>query len=181
MKRRAGLPIAIHGLPSGFSIRVFVPGDEVPWAGIETAVGEFMTEGEALTYFQSTYLPCSDELARRCVFVRGADGGAVGTITSWWNTTEERRDPSIHWLAVRPEYERLGLGKALVSECLTRLVWLEGQRDIFLHTQTWSYRAIAIYLKAGFEFVRQGSFGGYPNDYDKAMPVLRTVLPSLVR
>ncbi len=96
MKRRAGLPIAIHGLPSGFSIRVFVPGDEVPWAGIETAVGEFMTEGEALTYFQSTYLPCSDELARRCVFVRGADGGAVGTITSWWNTTKERRDPSVH-------------------------------------------------------------------------------------
>ena len=84
-------------------------------------------------------------------------------------------------MAVRPEYERLGLGQTLVSECLKRLVWLEGQRDIFLHTQTWSYRAIAIYLKAGFEFVRQGSFGGYPNDYDKAMPVLKTVLPSLVR
>ena len=181
MKRRAGLPIAMHGLPSGFSIAGFVPGDEVQWASVETAVGELMMDGAALTYFQATYLPYRDELTRRCVFVRGPDGGVVGTITSWWNTTEERRDPSIHWLAVRPEYERLGLGKALVSECLQRLVWLEGQRDIFLHTQTWSYRAIAIYLKAGFEFVRQGSFGGYPNDYDKAMPVLKIVLPFLVR
>lgn len=167
MKRRAGLPIAMHGLPAEFSVAGFVPGDEVQWASIETAVGEFATE--------------SDELARRCVFVRGVDGDAVGTITSWWNTTEERRDPSVHWLAVRPDSQGLGLAKSLVSECLKRLVWLEGGRDIFLHTQTWSHRAIAIYLKAGFEFVRQGSFGGYPNDYAKAMPVLRTVLPSLVR
>ena len=106
--------------------------------------------------------------------------GVEGTITSWWNPTEERRDPSVHWLAVRPDSQRLGLAAALVSECLQRLVWLEGQRDIFLHTQTWSHRAIAIYLKAGFEFARQGSFGGYPNDYLQAMPVLKTVLPSLV-
>ncbi len=181
MKRRARLPVVTHELPSEFSLAGFGPRDEVQWAGIETAVGEFMTESEALTYFQATYLPHSDELTRRCVFVRQADGAAVGTITSWWNTTEERRDPSVHWLAVRPDYQGLGLGKALVSECLKRLVWLEGDRNIFLHTQTWSHRAIAIYIKAGFEFVGQGSFGGYPNDYEQAMPVLRSVLPSLVR
>ncbi len=181
MRRRAGLPIAIHRLPTGFSMAEFGPGDEIPWARIETSVGEFMTDGAALTYFQATYLPYRDELTRRCVFVRGPDGGAVGTIMSWWNTTDQRRDPSLHWLAVRPDSQGLGLAKALVSECLQRLVCLEGDRDIFLHTQTWSHRAIAIYLKAGFEFVRQGSFGGYPNDYLQAMPVLKTVLPSLVR
>jgi len=172
MKRRAGLPIAMHRLPSGFFIAGFVPGDEISWACIETAVGEFATEDEALTYFQTAYLPYSDELTRRCVFIRGADGGAVGTITSWWNWTEERRHPSVHWLAVRPDYQGLGLGKALVSECLKRLMWLEGDRDIWLHTQTWSHRAIAIYLRAGFEFMRQDTFGGYPNDYEQAMPVL---------
>jgi len=180
MKRPGGLPIAAHGLPTGFSIYVFGPGEEVSWASIETAVGEFSTIDDALICFQTTYWPYRDELTRRCVFVRDADGGAVGTITSWWDATEGRRDPSVHWLAVRPDAQGLGLGKALVAECLERLVWLEGDRAIFLHTQTWSHRAIAIYLKAGFEFVRQGSFGGYPNDYLKAMPVLRTVLPSLV-
>ncbi|AEJ38662.1 hypothetical protein TPY_0461 [Sulfobacillus acidophilus TPY] len=43
-----------------------------------------------------------------------------------------------------------------------------------------SHQAIAIYLKAGFEFVRQGSFGGYPNNYEQAMLILKTVLPSLI-
>ncbi|AEJ38663.1 acetyltransferase, GNAT family [Sulfobacillus acidophilus TPY] len=138
MKRKAGLPIAQHALPAEFSLSAFVPGDEMEWAHIETAVGEFMTADEALAYFQETYLPHRNELIRRCMFVRRDDGRAVGTITSWWNTTEERRDPSVHWLAVLPDYQGLGLGKALVSECLQRLVWLEGDRDIFLHTQTWS-------------------------------------------
>lgn len=181
MKRRAGLPIPLHGLPSGFSIAGFVPGDQIQWARIETSVGEFMTEAEALMHFTTTYLPYSDELARRCIFVRGVTGDAVGTITSWWNRTEHRQDPSVHWLAVRPDAQGLGLAKALISECLKRLVWLEGDRDIFLHTQTWSHRAIAIYLKSGFEFVKEGSFGGYPNDYEQAVPVLRTLLPSIMR
>ena len=181
MKRRAGLPIATHVLPPEFLLTWFVPGNEVQWAGIETSVGEFATEGEALTYFHATYLPYADELRRRLVFVRSATGEAIGTITSWWNETGDRRDPSVHWLAVQPEYQGLGLGKALVSECLKRLIRLEGDRDMFLHTQTWSHQAIAIYIKAGFEFVQQESFGDYPNDYEPAMQVLRTVLPSLVR
>jgi len=164
MKRSAGVPIVTHALPSEFSLTEFVPGDEVSWARIETAVGEFMAPGEALAYFQATYLPYCDELKRRCVLVCGADGGAVGTVTSWWNATEDERDPSVHWLAVHPEAQGLGLGKALVSECLKRLVALEGDRDIFLHTQTWSHRAIAIYLKSGFQFIERGSFGGYAND-----------------
>nr|WP_243239320.1 GNAT family N-acetyltransferase [Sulfobacillus harzensis] len=180
MKRRAGLPIETWALPPNFSLKWFVPGDEVRWATIETSVGEFSTQEEALKYLRQTYLPDGDELSRRCLLVSAANGDAVGTITSWWNMTEKRRDPAIHWLAVRPEFQGLGLGKALVSECLKRLTRLEGDRDIFLHTQTWSHRAIAIYIKAGFGIVKRGSFGNYPNDYDEAMPVLRTVLPSLM-
>ena len=49
MKRRAGLPVVTHELPSEFSLAGFGPRDEVQWAGIETAVGEFITESEALT------------------------------------------------------------------------------------------------------------------------------------
>lgn len=107
----------------------------------------------------------------------------VGVIlsTRWWNTNDQRRDPLLHWLAVRPDTQGLGLAKALVSECLLRLMRLEGDRDIFLHTQTWSHRAIAIYLKAGFEFLRQGSFGGYPNDYLDAMPDIKNRIAFLLK
>lgn len=180
MKRRAGVPIVVHKLPPGFAFRWFAPGDEISWAGIETSVGEFQTEAQALEYFQQRYLPNIEELTRRLVFVRASNDDVVGTVTSWWDYTGDRRDPCLHWLAVRSEYQGLGLGKALVAECLTRLAWLEGDRAIFLHTQTWSHRAIAIYLKAGFEFAPRESFAGYQNDYDQAIPLLRAVLPRLV-
>jgi len=41
-----------------------------------------------------------------------------------------------------------------------------------LHTQTWSYEAIGIYIRAGFEIAKTGSFERYKNDYEKAMPIL---------
>ena len=114
------------------------------------------------------------------MFVCTLDGHAVGTVTSWWDMTDKRRDASLQWLAVLPDYQGRGLGKALVSYCLARLVTLEGDRDIFLHMQTWSHRAIAIYLKAGFAFLDQESFGGYPNENAQAMPVLGMLLPGLI-
>lgn len=181
MKRGAGEPISAYDLPSGFSWTWFMQGNETEWASIETSVGEFASEQEALEYFQREYLPHAHKLERRSLFVRAANGEAVGTITSWWNHTGERRDSSIHWLAVRSEYQGLGLGKALVSECLKRLVLLEGEKDVWLHTQTWSHKAIGLYLKAGFELVKHESFSQYTNDYDQAMLILRQTLPSLFK
>ncbi|GIN88828.1 hypothetical protein J6TS2_52140 [Heyndrickxia sporothermodurans] len=49
-------------------------------------------------------------------------------------------------------------------ECINQLKQLEGDKDIFLHTQTWSYKAIGIYLKAGFNILEDGSFAKYKND-----------------
>ncbi|OGX60893.1 MAG: hypothetical protein A2189_04230 [Paenibacillus sp. RIFOXYA1_FULL_44_5] len=145
-----------------------------------TEVGEFEDTKEALQYFQRMYLPDLQELKRRLLFVQAANGDAVETICSWWDYTGQRRDPSVHWLAVRQAFQGLGLGRALVSECLNRLVLLEGHREVFLHTQTWSHKAIALYLKTGFEIVQSETFGGYKNDYDKAMPILRESIPLLL-
>lgn len=181
MKRGAGERISAFDLSPGFSWTWFTKGNETEWASIETSVGEFASEQEALEYFQREYLPHVRELERRLLFVRTANGEAVGTITSWWNHTGKRRDPSIHWLAVRNEYQGLGLGKALVSECLKRLVFLDGENDVWLHTQTWSHKAIGMYLKAGFELVEQESFSQYSNDYEHAIPILRQTLRSLLR
>jgi ribosomal protein S18 acetylase RimI-like enzyme len=179
MRRRAGLPPVGWELPNGFTWVLFHPGDERHWARIETAVGEFAEEAEALAYFQDQYGPHREELERRLVFVRAPDGDVVGTVTGWWNMTNGRRDASLHWLAVLPQYQGQGIGRALVSLCLWRLRELDGDRDIYLHTQTWSHRAIALYLNAGFEFLDHGSFGGYPNEYVKALPVLAAILPGL--
>ncbi len=175
MKRPRGAPVFEHALGGDFIWDEFEPGDESAWADIETAVGEFPSVDEARNYFERTYAFHGTELSRRCVFVRAPAGEKVGTVTTWWNQTGDRSDPSIHWLAVRPEYQGRGLGSALVSWAIGRLLTLEGERDIWIHTQTWSHEAIRIYLKAGFTFVRDESFGGYPNDYPEAMVVLHRV------
>lgn len=176
MQRKSETPIPEYLIPQGYSFVPFSPGDEVEWAEIETSVGEFDSVAEALDYFQMNYLSFPGEVERRTIFLQTVEGKKIGTVTSWWNYTGTRRDPALEWIAIKPEYQGLGLGKAVVFEGLKRMVFIEGDRDIFLHTQTWSYRAVAIYLKAGFEFIEKGSFSIYENDYEKAIPYLEEKL-----
>lgn len=179
MKRPANITITEFDLPQGYSFVWFDKGLEYKWAEIETSVGEFDTVDEALDYFRAEYIPFEEELKKRLLFVRNENHEEIGTITSWWNITGKRRDPSIHWFAVKKEYQGLGLGKALVSECLKRLLHLEGNHEVFLHTQTWSYRAIALYLKAGFNIEPDEVFANYNNDYLDAIPILQKYISSL--
>lgn len=173
MKRRAGIKIPSYPLPKGYSFAWHVSGKEQRWAQIETAVGEFENYDKALEYFHKEYSPHLDDVRKRVLYIHTKDQEEVGTITGWWNWTGERRDPSIHWFAVKKEHQGVGIGKALVSECLNRLVLLEGDRDVYLHTQTWSYQAIGLYRKLGFDILETESFGGYPNDFARAMPIVR--------
>ncbi|SDT48930.1 Acetyltransferase (GNAT) family protein [Paenibacillaceae bacterium GAS479] len=176
MKRHAGSFLPQFVLPVGYSIGRYTEGMELQWAAIETSVGEFDSDEESLTYFQKEYLPQSNELKKRLLFVLNPEGEAVGTITGWWNLTGERCDLAIHWFAVRPEYQGLGLGKALVAECMRNLIDLEGDKDIYLHTQTWSYKAITLYLKTGFKIETKDTFAHYQNDYESALPILQKLL-----
>ena len=51
---------------------------------------------------------------------------------------------------------------------------IEGDRDFYLHTQTWSHRAVGLYLWAGFRFLPDGqSAGGLPNENAVGLEVLR--------
>jgi len=174
MVRKKGKPMYHFPLPDKFRFTLFRAGDEKEWAEIETSVGEFDSVEDALIYFEKNFLPYLNELERRCIFIEDSEGNKVATLTIWWRYTGLRRDPWIHWVAVRPEYQGLGLGKAIVSEGLRRLIEIEGDRDTYLHTQTWSYKAIGIYIKAGFEITDEKGLAGYENyDYEKAMDLLK--------
>lgn len=176
MKRKTDKPILNFDLPQGYTFTEFKKGAEFQWAEIETSVGEFETINEALRCFQNNYLPFSDELEKRLLFVQNNEGEKVGTITGWFDNFDKKQVPSIHWFAVKKSYQGFGLGKALVSECLNRLLSLDDDMDVFLHTQTWSYKAIGLYLKAGFEIVKEGTFAHYKNDYEQAIPILSKVI-----
>jgi GNAT superfamily N-acetyltransferase len=177
MLRDAGKPLPMRPLPEGYRFEPFRPGDETDWAEIETSVGEFDDVENALSYFRQEYLPMAKELERRCFFAVTADGRKVGTLTVWWNYTGLRRDPWIHWVAVKPSSQGCGLGKALVAEGLRLGLEIEGDRAFYLHTQTWSYKAIGIYFWAGFVRTAEKGLSGYANDdCDKASDVLNGVL-----
>ena len=133
-------------------------------------------ELEAFIYFQKYYLPFLSELERRCLFIENEKGEKIATSTAWWNYTGSRRDPWLHWVAVSPKYQNMGLGKAVVSEALQLMLDIEGDRDFYLHTQTWSHRAIKIYEKLGYVITNEKNLYKYSNEnYDKAMEVLNKI------
>ncbi len=177
MRRPAGLPTPAPTLPAGYVFSPYESGSDTAWASIEAAVGEFDSPGVANRYFRDRYLLHLPEVRRRVLFVRGG-GAEVGTVTASWDFTGPRRDAALHWLGVMPGHQGRGLGTALVLRGVRQLQALEGDRDIYLHTQTWSHTAIGIYLAVGFEMVRD-PFAGSPNDFDRAAAVLREVRPDL--
>lgn len=179
MKRIKGTVFPEVILPDGYSFSSFSEGDEIYWAEIMTSIGEFDNISEALDCFRNEYLSNLDELKKRLIFVVNKKGTKVGTLTNWWNYTKEVREPSIHWVGVIKEFQGLGLGKAIVFEGMKRMIQLEGDRDFFLHTQTWSYKAINIYIQAGYKIVNDETFGDYINESEKAMSIIRDKMQTL--
>jgi ribosomal protein S18 acetylase RimI-like enzyme len=177
MKRKKGKPLPDCPLTAPFRFVLFKDGDEADWAEIETSVGEFDKAADALTYFQKRFLCYREELVRRCIFIENAAGEKIATCNAWWEYTGERRDPWLHWIAVKPGYQGQGLGKAVTAEGIRRMIAIEGDRDMYLSTQTWSYKAVNIYRKLGFAFTREKGLGGHEkNEYDKAMKILKPYL-----
>ena len=173
MIRKAGAPIPASPLPEGFRFALFTKGDEADWARIETSVLEFDTEFAALLYFNEKYVPCTDELCKRCLFIETEDGEKVATATAWWDKVEGLRHPWLQWVGTDPRYQGRGLGKALVSKVLSLMAELEGDVDFYLHTQTWSYKAVRIYKAHGFVPTDDKTlYKERRNNYKRAMRIL---------
>lgn len=176
MKREKDIELVLFPLPEDYRFSYFKAGDEKAWAKIETSVLEFDDGIDALLYFQRDYLPYLSELERRCLFVETAEGEKIATCTAWWDYSGERRDPWLHWFAVHPNHQGKGIGKALASKLLERMTEIEGKRDFYLHTQTWSHRAVKIYEALGYRITEERNLAGYANeDNSNALAILKSV------
>ena len=174
MHRKAGLPIPEFSLPEGYRFSFFSDGDEAGWARIEASVLEFDSRFAALLHFKEKFMPFADELYRRCVFIETMHGEKIATATAWWTWVEGSRRPWLYWVGADPRYQRLGLGKALVSKALSVMAELEGDVDFYLHTQTWSYKAIGIYKAHGFQPTDEKALYKERRDnYKRAMRILK--------
>ena len=174
MRRKGGAPIPDFPLPEGYRFSFFSDGDETDWARIEASVLEFQSEFAALLFFDENFLPYAQELGRRCIFIENNGGTKVGTATAWWSFIDGERRPWIHWVGVDPRYQGFGLGKAIVAQAIRIMSQFEGDADIYLKTQTWSYKAIGVYRACGFEPTDEKKlYITRRNNYKKAMRILR--------
>jgi len=174
MVRKAGTPIPVFPLPDGFKYVFFEDGDDVDWARIETSVDEFNSEFAALLRFKEDFIPYTDELYRRLLFIETEDGKKIATANAWWSFVDYERRAWLHWVSVEAGYQGLGLGKAIVSRITQLLEEIEGDVDFYLSTQTWSYKAIDIYKKCGYEPTNEKKLylGKSRSDYKKAIKIL---------
>ena len=157
----------------------YCPGNAEEWVRIQMEAGEFLDLGRdldqsrelALDYFRTIYETDLDSLKERCLFFIDETGEKVGTCMAW-RERDEKRTPSVHWLAVSKKAQGRGIGSAL----LERTLELFGQRNetpVWLHTQPWSYKAVGLYLRAGFRFCQKETFGGYENQNKEAVEILQ--------
>ena len=173
MYRSQELPVVEHILPAGFHFEFYQAGDELQWAAIETAVCEFENETQALDYFREKFAPYPEELRQRMLFITDASGEKVATCSAWWKELPSgNRYPLIHWGAVKPNYQGKGIAKAMITNTLKLLQKLEDASPIYLHTQTWSYVAIRLYQKLGFNISDRNLDGSHNLDYQKTIDIL---------
>ena len=164
-------------LPEGFAFKLYCPGDEKRWARLERSVDEFPSEEEALRYFTERYLPMSQLLERRCWFIWDEEKKqAAATATAWFDQIEGKRTASLHWVSTDPVYQGKRLGRAIVIRALQTLAAEEEGKSIYLHTQTWSHKAVALYLSLGFTIVKKGGLSQYQNDYPQYLAILREIM-----
>jgi len=163
-------------LPIGYRYKKYSSGDIEKWAEIEVSVGEFSNKEKAIEYFTKTYLPFEDQLRDRCYFILDKDNNYVATATAWYYNNGVERKAAVNWVAVVPEAQGLGLGKAIVQKILSLFKTYEPNSDVYLHTQTWSHVAIKAYLNMGFYVLKNELLSNYKNDYKESLNILEQVM-----
>ncbi len=95
-----------------------------------------------------------DEVAGCVTFVPDA--------SSPWAELLEAGDCGIRMLAVRPDAQRRGTGRLLVSACIERARAL-GRASIVLHTTPWMTAARRLYEEEGFERFPSRDWSPFPD------------------
>lgn len=168
------LPMEIK-LPEGYTIRTYQPGDEDTWATLMCSVGEQTSLDDAKAEFVQRYL-ADASLTDRIFFAVDAEGTVVGTAIAWEHDPRGIGTRALHWVAVHPEHQRKGLGKALCQTCLRLFRRESNALPVYLHTQPWSWKAILLYISLGFNLQPKDSFYAYENQYTQAMETLKTIV-----
>ena len=152
MHRSVQTPVAQHTLPAGFTIRRLAGEAEVPaYVELHRAAFEsknMTVEWRARTLRRPEYIPDLD-------LVAVAPDGCLAAFCIGWLDTRSATGPGgqIEPMGVRADQRNLGLGRAILSEALRRLI-LHGAGQLFVETDSYRDAAFALYESVGFRVAR---------------------------
>jgi len=132
--------------PKPFAIELYQPGREDDWLKIHEQSDQFniFTSFVFADQFGRDVAALQD-----CQFyLVDREGEPIGTATAW---TDPRTIYSgrVHWVAILPQFQGLGLSKPLLSAVCQKLLSM-GHTKGCLSTSTARIAAIKLYLKFGF-------------------------------
>ncbi len=149
--------IPAYPLPAGYTLHWYKPGDGTHWVAIQRATEKHLTISAEL--FVNEYGDDAQLLHKRLFFLRNPAGEFIATTAAWFtNNDSASRQGLIHWVAIKPEYQRRGLSNSLMSIACERMREL-GHDSARLTTSSARIAAINLYLKFGFRpasFARTG-------------------------
>lgn len=133
--------------PDGFSIRPMRAGESALWTDIERDAEPYHRISDEL--FAWTFGNDLAATAWRCFFIIDSRGVAAGTLSAWYDRNFKGGDwGRIHWVAVRPAYQRRGLARAAMTFAMKRLAGWHARA--MLTTESGRLGAIRLYLDFGF-------------------------------
>ena len=149
LKWKLDCDIPQYDLPKGFSLRTYHYKDEENWFNIYRAADQYNRIYSST--FREYFGANTKELEDRQFYLCNEQGEAIGTATAWFNDDFHGESwGRVHWVAIKPEYQGLGLAKCLLSAVLKKLASL-GHDKFYLRTYSMRDKAIQLYLGFGFE------------------------------
>lgn len=140
-----------YDLPEGFRFVFYKPGDRDTWIDIEYSAKEFLSYDHGMESWGRYYEGKDDDLVHRMVFIENADGLKVATASAYYDIYGKDKSGAgwLHWVAVRREFQGMGLSKPLISFTLRHMQKL-GYSCAKIPSQTTTWLACKIYLDFGF-------------------------------
>ncbi len=129
--------------PHGFDLRPYRPGDEDSWIQLINT-GEFASDWDRPHF--DKYILGPERAAGSRVAV--SDGVIVAATFASLQTGMDNTG-RVDFVASRPEYRGLGLGRLVCSAVVRHLVD-RGYERVILFTDDWRLPAIGLYLSMGF-------------------------------